>query len=179
MKTFGTIIFIGLLGIFGTMWFFNITDKTYNADDSSLSFSYSPLYFLDEAPMSGILIHLINLTKATPENELFKQGKGPAEEGPVSIDIKIYQKTDSGSLDQWLTLKREDSWSVSRGVPNNTSVSGFPALSYKWSGLYEGDAIAVNAGSRVYIFTVTYMTQTDPIRKVFSDLLKSVKITEV
>ncbi|MBM3272055.1 hypothetical protein FJY94_02095 [Candidatus Kaiserbacteria bacterium] len=141
-----------------------------------ISFTYLDAYALSEqdAPGSGErLHHVITLTRKEdlplPENG----------EGPPAITIDIYQNDlDKLSTEQWIRNTSASNFKLGGGSLATTSISGMPALSYRWSGLYEGTTVVQARDVWVYAFTVTYLEMGADIIQDFVAIRDSVRITE-
>ncbi len=174
MKTFIVILIVLGIGIFAGKYFSQTIAKEYRTEDNSIFFTYPSKYFLDDSFTIDRSGHTVTLTEST-----IKQGQTLNRDNVPSIAVRVYEKGDMSTLDQWLTLRREDSWVASKGSFKRTTLSGFPALTYEWAGAFSGDAFAVEVGSRVYVFTVSYKAKTDMIRTDFYKILSSLELKKM
>ncbi len=102
---------------------------------------------------------------------------GTDSEGPTAITIDIFGNAqDSRGLEQWIRNTSISNFKLSKDqVLSTSTVAGLDALSYTWDGLYSGDSTVVRSGSRIYMFSVTYMDTAAPIRDHYAKLVKSVR----
>lgn len=131
-----------------------------------ITFQYPSRYLLveQEVATGHYAITLIEETNATlPENG----------EGPTAITIDIYEGNDS--LTEWLATN-ESNFGLGDGTHASTSVSGAEALSYRWSGLYEGETTAFLHNGNVIAISVTYMSREDTIRADYYALLATLNL---
>jgi hypothetical protein len=178
-----TIIFLAVLS--GTFLFFQDKKNTIRKDENSafqkysnseygLSFTYPSNYLLEESDSLGSGMrkhHIINLInkKDLPAPE--------GGEGAPSIIIGIYQNNlDKQTTEQWIRNSSDSNFKLGEGRLSTTTISGLPALSYRWSGLYEGTTIAVAEPNWVYSFTVDYLEMGDQIVQDFVSVRDSIKI---
>lgn len=141
-----------------------------------LSFTYPSAYILSEmdAPGSGMRQHHIITLMHKADLPLPVNG-----EGPPSIIIDIYQNNlDKQTTEGWIRNTSASNFKLGEGRLASTTISGFPALSYRWSGLYEGTTIALAQEHWVYTFTVTYLEMGAPIVQDFVALRDSVRIAQ-
>ena len=61
------------------------------------------------------------------------------------------------------------------GVLRPTTVGGHDARAYRYSGLYENDAVAVMGNGAVYFFSAGWIAEDDPIRADFQTMLESIR----
>lgn len=145
------------------------TNATYG-----LSFSYPAAYVLTERDAPGselrkhhsiVLIHKENLPLPS------------AGEGPPSITIDIYQNNlDKQTTETWIRNSKESNFKLGDGTIASTTLSGLPALSYRWSGLYEGTTIVTANDTWIYALSVTYLEMGAPIVQDFVSIRDSVLI---
>lgn len=174
MKVIIVILLVLALGIFAGKYFSQTIQKKYYTENKSIVFNYPTGYFLDDTFTADRSSHTVTLTDST-----LKQNSSLRYESLPAIIIRIYEKTNQATLDQWLTIEREDSWVASKGSFSKTTISGFPALMYEWKGTRNGDAFAVEVGSKVYVFTVSYKEKTDLIRSDFYKIMSAVQLKKI
>ena len=153
--------------------------KYYVNEKFGISFRYPGNYFLEEKEVGdGHRYHyLITLTDDTEENRLVREGKSPGREGPVAITFNIYQNNlDMMSPESWLKGTNQSNFKLSDGNYQKTAVAGKEALSYKWSGLYEADALVFSHGDNLISATVTYIEPSEKIRTDFPDIVSSIML---
>lgn len=155
-----------------------VGNKTYRSENLGFSFTYPATYFLETREEGdGHKGHfVVMLTEDTEENRLVREGKSPGREGPVSIMFDAYQSPDQIILLDWV---KENS--ASNFIPlgkdiTETTIVGKPAISYRWSGLYEADAFALVNRDYIFVGTATYIFPGDQIRKDFSDITQTLQL---
>jgi hypothetical protein len=147
------------------------TNATYG-----ISFSYPTSYVLTEmdAPGSEMRKHHVITLMRKEDLPLPERG-----EGPPAITIDIYQNNlDKQTTEGWIRNSRESNFKLGEGRLASTTISGFPALSYRWSGLYEGSTIVLAEPNWIYAFTVTYLEMGAPIVQDFVALREGVQIAQ-
>ena len=130
--------------------------NTFKSDRYGFSFSYPDTYELTEHEAAGGALreqHTIVLMRKT---DLPPTQNG---EGPPSITIDIVQNNlDKLMTEEWIRGSSVSNFKLSpEGTLSAVSLGGLPALSYRWSGLYEGTTIAIARADWVYAFSVTYL----------------------
>lgn len=141
----------------------------YSSDVYGLSFAYSSEYVLEEREV-GPDRHTITLIR--------KEDVAPREnsEGPTAITVDIFGvASEAEPLLSWLAKTPESNFSLGTGSHASSALAGREAVSYSWSGLYEGDSVATQSKGRVFDFSVTYLAPGDQIRKDFATLLETVE----
>jgi|CXWL01.1.fsa_nt_gi hypothetical protein len=153
--------------------------KEYTSPALGISFEYPALYFIIEMEQGGANnTHAIILAEDTEENRDVFAGKSPGREGPPTIGVYVYALPSGETLESWIRNTNESNFSISHEkVLIPTTVAGLSALSYTWSGLYEGHTVGVVSGGKIFLFTENYLTQEDRIRADFVGVLKSVKFS--
>lgn len=146
---------------------------TYTSDVYGLSFDYPESYALTEGPSAGgqPALHTVILVR---KEDLPLPQNG---EGPTAITIQVFPKSlSAGTLTSWLKSAQESNFNLSGGTYSTTTVAGVPALSYRWSGLYEGKTTVAEVGDYFYSFTATYLTPQDQILKDYDAIVSSVDL---
>lgn len=148
--------------------------QKYSSEKYGISFSYPETYELNEvdAPGNGMRIHhsVVLINKA----DLPLPADG---EGPPAITIDIYQNNlDNQTTEGWIKNTSASNFKQSEGKLTETKISGLPALSYRWSGLYEGTTIALAQPNWVYTFTVTYLEMGADIIQDFVKIRDNARI---
>jgi hypothetical protein len=143
---------------------------TYHSEHVGLDFNYPTTYTLTTRHDSyaGAEIHVLTLLDASVQVP-------DMSEGPAAISIIEIPITATTTLAQWV---RENSISNFYLSPDqtlsSTTVGGVDALAYRYSGLYESDAIAVEHGGKIFIFAGAWLDANDAIRADFKNILASV-----
>ena len=148
--------------------------QQYSNATYGLSFSYPDTYNLTEtdAPGSGMRIHHVITLIRKEDLPLPVDG-----EGPPAITIDIYQNNlDSQTTEGCIRNTSASNFKLSEGTLASTTIDNLPALSYRWSGLYEGTTIVLARARWVYAFTVTYLEMGAPIVQDFVAIQDSVRL---
>ncbi len=135
----------------------------YEDAEYGISFSYPDSYVLGffDAPERELRKHhAINLI---PKQSL----PLPQEsEAPPMISIDIYQNDiTKQTTEEWIHNTPSSNFELGEGKLSEVMVSGMPALSYRWSGLYEGTTIVLARPNWVYAFSVSYFEMGDQLSK--------------
>ncbi len=150
------------------------TYQKYSNTEYGISFEYPDSYILTEmdAPGSEMRKH--------HSVSLIRKADLPAPEGgegPPSITIDFYQNNlDKQTGEQWILNSKESNFKLSNGVMATTTIHSYPALSYRWSGLYEGTTVVTAGSNWIYAFTVTYLEMGADIIQDFVKIKDSVRI---
>lgn len=150
--------------------------KSYASSVYGLSFTYPDTYVLSETDAPGSAQRHHHAIVLIPKGALPLPEAG---EGPPSITIDIYQNNlDKQTTEGWIRNTSASNFKLGEGILTETTISGLPALSYRWSGLYEGTTIALARMNWVYVFTVTYLEIGAPIVQDFVAIRDSVRLSE-
>ena len=132
--------------------------------------SYASIYNLEtrDDAFDGKETHVLTLIDASTTVP-------DMSEGPTAISIIEIPITATTSLANWVRDNSISNFYLSPDkVFSSTSVGGAEALAYRYSGLYEVDAVAVAHNGKIYLFAVSWMNASDRIRSDFKNLLSSV-----
>jgi hypothetical protein len=145
--------------------------QKYSSSQYGISFSYPENYVLSEQDISNPELqahHSIILMR--------KEDLPPPVDGeyPPSITIDIYPNT-SGTAEAWARTSPQSNFNSGEKVISNLTIAGEPAISYRWSGLYEGTTIATVKSNTLYVLTVTYLEMGAPIVQDFVTIRDSIK----
>lgn len=152
-------------------------NHTYTSEKYGISFSYPDDYVLSEQTMPGggerehhsiTIIHKNNLPVPTDG------------EGPPAITIDIYQNNlDKLSTESWIRNTPASNFKLSSEQRlSSLTIAGKPALSYRWSGLYEGTTIVLADDMWIYALSVTYLSPGDDIIQDFVSLRESIRMSQ-
>jgi len=155
------LLWAGLL-VFGLMFAFSHKSDSlsFNSEEIGLEFEYPKSYTLTTRHDSyaGAEIHvltLINASTTVPD----------MSEGPTAISIIEIPVPTVTALESWLKYASISNFELSPDKKfSPTTVDGQPALAYRYSGLYESDAVAVEHDGKIFLFAVSWMDQNDPMR---------------
>ena len=143
----------------------------YTAQEGDFSFLYPEGYEIEEAleDFGNEPVRLIVLAETGAD--IPEMG-----EGPPTITIQIAPLPPNVKLDSWVRTNDISNFVFSLdGRITRTLVGGADAMAYRYSGLYENDAVAVAGRGVVYLFSVGWIAEDDKIREDFQALLRSVR----
>lgn len=155
--------------------------KTYSSAEYGLIFLYPQNYFFVEYDdtTGGVAHHAVVLYEDTKTARDIIGGKMPATEAPPAITVDIYDNAAGIATEKWIRDTQESNFKLSRdGALTPVTLGGAPALSYTWSGLYEGRTIALSRQRRLYAFSVGMNTPDDRIVSDFSIVVNSATFTQ-
>lgn len=152
------------------------TEKiTYSNSVYGISFTYPKGYVLTEgergnAERAQYSIVLVAEADAMPPID---------GEGPTAITVDIYQNNlDQLSLLDWLNGTAVSNFKLGDGTYSSTTVNGTEAVSYNWSGLYEGETTAFLHAGNIVVVSMTRLTPQDVIITDYRALLSSIELSE-
>jgi hypothetical protein len=130
----------------------------YSSDTFGISFYYPDGYELSEAERGTAERGHYSIVLVRDEDRV-----PPVNgEGPTSITIDIYENNiDKQTLVGWLNNSSASNFKLSNGTYATTSVASVPAVTYAWSGLYEGKTTAFVHGTNIIALSVTHMSPDD------------------
>jgi hypothetical protein len=155
---------------------FTPTEKnTYNNSTYGIAFNYPKGYVLSEGEKGNAeRMHYAIVLVQEADAVLPQNG-----EGPTAITIDIYQNNlDKLSLLDWLNGTAVSNFKLGDGTYSSTTVGGKEAVSYAWSGLYEGETTAFLHKDNIVAVSVTRLTPEDTILTDYQELLSSVQLSE-
>jgi len=145
----------------------------YESSSTGFSFAYPDTYVLVRAPESSELLEGVTLMIKSDYEEL--EASTEPREGPPSITVMVYNNALGASPSQWVMAQPQlSNYGVATSDVLPTLVSGMEAVRYSWSGLYQGESVAVSHQNRIYIFSASWLTPEDPQREDLETVLSSV-----
>lgn len=152
--------------------------KIYISKEVPLSLNYPEGYLLDEKWQgSGERgWYQVTLIEDTAENRDLLSGKvTEPRDGPAAITVSVFPNTlDGYTTERFVKETNYSNWNLSPdGVLQETGVAGEPGLTYRFDGLYPGEAVVVARPEYVYMFSVAYLNESDEIRRDFKNLLET------
>lgn len=133
-----------------------------------MTFTYPDYYTLTEHDDGAR--HTITLIHAR-ESQLPEAG-----EGPPAITVDVYDNSsDALTIEDWLATGQSN-FNLGDKVLGATNVGGVQAVTYRWSGLYEGETTAFVRGDMIVAVSVTYLAPTDQLRADYLALLVSLTL---
>jgi hypothetical protein len=157
------------------------TLKTYSSQTLGVSFEYPAHYYLEEKNTGSPQRNRMTLVlyEDTEENREVREGTAPPREGPTAITLDFFQLVENESYTpaDWVRGISNSNYKLSPdGVITETSIAGREAVSYRWSGLYEGHSTVFMHDNNVVMASVTYITPEDEIISVFNNLMNSISL---
>lgn len=148
--------------------------SAYSNAKYGLSFTYSNDYQLSEIDAPGSALREQHTIVLQRKSDLPAPEGG---EGPPSITIDIYQNNlDNQTTEGWIRGDSRSNFKLGDMTLASTTVDGKAALSYRWSGLYEGTTVAIARPNWVYAFSVTYLEMGADIIQDFVAIRESVRL---
>ncbi len=143
-----------------------IAGKTYENGTFGISFAYPEGYVLNEAARADGHHGIVLLRMQ--DSEIPVNGEGPPS---ISVDIR---PSNEQTLSGWIRNAPESNFALSPdGTTSPTTVGGTEALSYRWSGLYEGETTAFLHEGNVIAVSVAWLAPEDPQVGAYRALLAS------
>jgi hypothetical protein len=150
----------------------------YSSNELGISFSYPAKYFLEERTINTAerLHKTIVLIEDTPTNRELIKGEVPSE-GPTAITIDVFQNNlDKNTAKQFIEGNAFSNYKLGNGEIEEGTLGNLPAYRYFWDGLYRGESVVVANDNHIYMFSATYLEETDDIRSDLYEILDTVKI---
>lgn len=151
-----------------------VAEPSYASARHGFSFSHPDAYELAEfdAPGSGERAHHVITLMRKADLPVPQNG-----EEPPMITIDIYQNNlDNQTAEDWIRNDSRSNFKLGEGRLS-TTVGGEEALSYRWSGLYEGTTIVVAKPEWMYAFSVTYLEPGADIVQDFVTVRDSIRFS--
>lgn len=158
------------------------TWATFLSDTLGLSFAYRTFpdgYMLIENETESEGAFSYKIMKRSDYREL--QESTEPREGPPVMTIEEFPNPGNRSLEDWIKTDRRSNYALQgeeKGGMKSEAIGGKNAIRYSWSGLYEGDSVAVIHQGSAVVMSVTYFGPGDQIRKDFEELLTSIRFIE-
>lgn len=140
-------------------------------DSNGVRFTYPEQYRLEERQetmqgASAWVVVLVDENAVVPD----------MSEGPTAISLIIVDNPGDLSVEEWVRTKPISNFALSQDEAlAPLTVAGKPAVAYRHSGLYENDAVAIEHSGKIYLFSVGWMGEDDPIRNNFENLIRSLQ----
>lgn len=143
--------------------------QAYANAEYDISFEYPQTYSLEERDTAGR--HTIVIADKEALAEAPQNG-----EGPTAITVDIFDNPKRQTPSVWVRSDQASNFQLSDGTLASSTVSGKESVAYLWDGLYRGESYVFTHKDNILMFSVTYLTPQDQIKKDFTNLLKSLKI---
>jgi len=144
--------------------------KHYENAEQGIAFSYPETFVMTEAEVGDAerghyTITLVSAKDATPRKN---------SEGPVSVTVDVYQNNlDNQSLVAWVTGSGQSNFKLGNQEYATTSSAGLEAVTYRWSGLYNGETTAFETPTAIVAVAVTALAPTDDTVEAYRTVLSS------
>ena len=147
---------------------------TFNSTELGLMFEYPNNYTLQthEQGTGERMWTVLTLIDSEILRSAIENG---ASEGPPAIAIQIFDNQEGYTAEEWIKGSSYSNYKLSFDetlTPTLIDTEG--GLAYRYSGLFETDAVVVVHGDRVYMFSVDWLTAEDENIDDFMKLLKTV-----
>ncbi len=154
-----------VLIVLGVFLYLEPTTNEYSSDLYGISFSYPEGYHMTEGTVGNdhYSIRLVKEEDAAPPED---------GEGPTGVTIDLYTH-NTLSLSEWVATSNFSNVSLGDKSTTPTTVDGVPAVSYHWSGLFEGETTAFLQGETVLAVSVLRLSpedHTEAYQEVLSSL---------
>ncbi len=148
---------------------------SFSSSPYGIAFTYPDSYSLTEKEVGTTkrLHHQIVLINKK-DLPLPKDGEGPPT---ITIDIRD-NSTDKQSLDSWVKNYNVSNFKLPNGTYATTTVDGIPAITYAWSGLYEGETTVFLHKGNIVVVSVTYLSAKDQIHGDYQYILNSIQLSD-
>src|SRR3989344_2112468 len=150
----------------------DVDNITYRNNTYGITFSYPENYVMEQHSQSDDGSgHASNAIVLIRQTDMPTPANG---EGPPAITIEIHE-AKLQTLFDWLE-KGNSNYSPDNGMSSSlasTTVYGFEAVQYTWSGLYGGETTAFVYEDDVIAVSVTYLAPEDQNVAVYRNLLQS------
>ncbi|HYE23150.1 MAG TPA: PsbP-related protein [Candidatus Paceibacterota bacterium] len=151
---------------------------TYSNEEFGLSFEYPINLYLHERTDAGTPERSqlsLFLVEDTEENRDVLEGRNTEpREGPIGITVDVYQNPEELPATEW--VQTDTNWTVANSSAEQIRVAEHDAVTFTWSGLYEGKTVVVTEGDKAYVLSTTWMSPEDTTISDFEAILNSLEI---
>lgn len=150
-----------------------VTGNTYESEEHGIAFTYPDGFVLAETDAGNgerehDTIVIVREEDATPV---------PDSEGPIAVTIDVYQNNlDNQTLLGWMTGSNQSNFKLGPGTYASSTVDGREAVTYRWSGLYEGETTAFLSDTDIVAVSVTSLTPEDETIDAYRMVLTSMRV---
>jgi len=109
------------------------------------------------------------------EWEEFSNATEPRE-GPTAITVSVYENPDELPFQVWLRESPQSNFTLGTEEFTSVVMEDGVGIRYQWSGLYEGESVALFDGGDVYLLSVTYFTREDQKVADFATVVETFRI---
>ena len=153
------------------------TPITFNSTELGLMFVYPGTYTLQTHEIGNDERMWTALTLI--DTEILQQAlENGASEGPPAIAIQVFDNVEEYTLEEWIkgTSYSNYKLAIIDDTLTPTTVGGEEALAYRYSGLFETNAVVVARGDTMYMFSADWLTPEDKNIRDFELLLETVSL---
>lgn len=147
--------------------------NSYKSETYGIAFFYPDGFTLSETDDDSAerSRHTITITR-TSTTTLPEAG-----EGPSSVSVTIYDnEQDKLALMDWVTGSSFSNYKLGPGTIASTTVGGVESLTYRWSGLYEGETTAFVHGDSIIAVAGSFMDPRDPVIGAYRMVLSTMAL---
>lgn len=159
----------------------NATPTTENISipDYGFAFSYDNEKLILVEQLEETRGDLVYRTTLFNKNEYAEfLGSSTPREGPTAISLEVFRNPMNQTPSEW--IKNHPAANFAFSVPNSLhseTIGTTEYATYEWDGLYRARAYATDKNGYLYLFTVTYLTETDQLYTQMPTLLESLSWT--
>jgi len=144
----------------------------YTSTELGVSFNYPEQRYTIETHRSGNGEREWHTITLVPSDFVPVEGG----EGPPSINITVIPNIEGQGLEQWIHGDARSNFKLSQDDKlTATTLGGHAAFAYRYSGLYENDAVATVTNGNIYLFEAGWLAAGDQGRADFARILESVE----
>ncbi len=176
----GIVAFLLGLGIAGLVWGIKkdrvYETKVYENKELHLKFSYTDLYFLTEnTTATTSSIFLLNDNRENRDVASF--GQINLDNVSSSMSVEIFERDNIVDIAEWVKKNAQKShFDLSNQTFETATVGDKKIISYNWFGKSNGNTLALINQGKVYLFTVTFTSDSDRINKDFVSLISTLEL---
>lgn len=152
--------------------------KTFISRAYGISFSYPDDYFLEEketgTPQRSR--HSIVITKNTKGSRTTSKDKPENRGEQTSIAIDIYKNFENQNAETWVKGNSNSNYKLGSSEIQTITVSNIDALSYRWSGIYDGNSVVLRHRGNIVMMSVTFIEPSDEIVRVFESIIETLSL---
>lgn len=152
--------------------------RAYNNQTYSLSFAYPAgedgYTLVEDQNPEGEALLALTLYNTQEYQEFQETGDDVARETPPAIGIRVFPRSEFETAREWVEGSDESNFMNEEVEISTTTVADTQGVSYRWSGLYEGESRVIVHNDYIYAFSSEFINQDDEIRDDFEDILEEV-----
>jgi hypothetical protein len=161
------VILAGLFAIFSGVLKEN--GQVFDSAVMPLSFKYPEGYHMEERATTITIMR-------EEDYQSILRGEREGGEGPPVISISLYDNPSNPSPRSWTEQYPQlSNYSLRTSEISETTLAGFPAVTYTADGLYPSRNIVGSDDIRIYHVSGQYLEQDSPIYRDFEPLVNSIE----